>query len=353
MNTMKHLRIPETWICLGMSVIGCTALTAGDTARWSWGFYGEAYFQREASAETRPAFIYSHHRNGAAATNLALLQVARVSSRTAFRAGLMDGTYARMNLSAEPRLLQHVFEARLAWKPAKDGRSWLEAGVFPSHIGNETAIGLQCATLTRSLMADNSPYYESGLRWLHTSRDGKREGGIYLLNGWQRIRWPAQGVLPALGHQLTAQLWPGLRVNSSSFVGNPGTQTGELRVFHDAWLAWDFLPRWSLQSAFDIGWQRNSGTWQTGSVVLRNQVRKHWALAGRVEWFHDPNGIVIPLSAAGGKYVRAGSVNADFRASEVLLWRMECRWMQSPVPFPETARKDLLSFNTALCFQIP
>jgi hypothetical protein len=264
----------------------------------------------------------------------------------------MDGTYARTNLSAEPRLLQHLFEARLAWKPAKDGRSWLEAGVFPSHIGNETAIGNQCATLTRSLMADNSPYYESGLRWLMTSRDGKREGGLYLLNGWQRMRLPEKQVLPAFGHQLTWQLRPRLRVNSSSFVGNPGERADAFRVFHDAWLAWDFLPRWSLQSAFDIGWQRNTGTWQTGSAVLRYKVHEHWALAGRAEWFHDPEGIIIPASS-GGKNLRAASLNVDYQASEALLWRAECRWLQTPFVLADRSTRDLISFNTVLCFQIP
>jgi hypothetical protein len=352
MNTMRHLPKPETLTAFLALLVYGAALQASDTARWSWGFYGEAYFQRDAGSETRPAFIYSHHRNGTAATNLALFQVSRVGYRTSFHAGLMDGTYARTNLSAEPRLLQHVFEARLAWKPVKEGRAWLEAGVFPSHIGNESAIGNQCATLTRSLMADNSPYYESGLRWLQTSRDGKREGGLYLLNGWQRMRLPEKGVFPALGHQLTWQLRPRLRVNSSSFVGNPGERANLFRVFHDAWVAWNFHPDWSVLTAFDIGWQRNAGHWQTGSAVLRYQVHEHWALAGRAEWFHDPEGIIL-TGSSGGRKVVAASLNVDYKASAGLLWRAECRWLQTPFDLADRSTRDLISFNTALCFQIP
>lgn len=42
--------------------------------------------------------------------------------------------------------------------------NWLDAGIYPSHIGLESAVGKDNRTLTRSLAAENSPYYESGAR---------------------------------------------------------------------------------------------------------------------------------------------------------------------------------------------
>jgi hypothetical protein len=41
---------------------------------------------------------------------------------------------------------------------------------MPSHIGFESAIGKDCATLTRSILADNSPYYEAGVKIDITSK---------------------------------------------------------------------------------------------------------------------------------------------------------------------------------------
>lgn len=351
---MKRLLIPERVIFFWMLFIGSMPRALGsDTARWKLSAYGEVYFQREMEAENRPAFLYSYDRNGTAGTNLALLQLKRVTERTALHIGAMDGTYARANLAAEPRYLRHVFEARFAWKPKENGNSWLEAGVFPSHIGNESAIGMQCPTLTRSLMADNSPYYESGLRWLGKSANGKREGGIYVLNGWQRIRLPGRGIWPALGYQLTVQLNQVLRINSSSFFGNPGDNPGVLRAFHDAWMAWDFRPRWTLHAAWDMGWQRQYGSWQTASIVLQHRLPHDWVFGARAEAFLDPNGIIIPAPISTGTRIGAYSVNADYVISEAALWRVECRWMHAPFPLRTGGRQEALSFSTALCFQVP
>jgi hypothetical protein len=353
MNTMKRLRAPEGSLFWMLSIGLLPQVMGSDTARWKLAAYGEVYFQWEKEAENRPAFLYSYNRNGTASANLALLQLERVSERTILRIGAMDGAYARANLASEPRFLRHVFEARFAWKPKKNGNSWLEAGVFPSHIGNESALGMQCPTLTRSLMADNSPYYESGLRWLGKSANGKREGGIYVLNGWQRMRLPGHGVWPALGHQLTLQLNPAMRINSSSFLGNPGDNRGVLRAFHDAWMAWDFRPRWTLHAAYDIGWQRQAGSWQTASVVLQHRLPHDWVFSARAESFLDPNGIIIPAQTSIGSRIGAYSFNADYVISEAAVWRMECRWMHAPFPLRDGGKPEAWSFNTALCFQVP
>jgi hypothetical protein len=40
---------------------------------------------------------------------------------------------------------------------------------MPSHIGFESVISADCWTLTRSLLAENSPYYETGMRLEATS----------------------------------------------------------------------------------------------------------------------------------------------------------------------------------------
>jgi hypothetical protein len=353
MNTTKPLGLIKRFTCLVFACIAAISLSASDTTRWKCAAYGESYFQREAGADRRPDFIYSHHRNGTAAANIMLLQVQRLSDNTRINIGIMDGTYARANYAAEPRALRHLYEARLAWKPFDSGRTWLEAGVFPSHIGNESAIGMQSPTLSRSLMADNSPYYESGLRWLQESENGKREGGLYLLNGWQRIRLPGRNIWPALGHQLTIRIAPGLRINSSSFVGNPGNIRCAFRVFHNAWLAWDFHPNWVLHTAFDMGWQHRTGSWQTGSVIVQHKLHRFWAFSGRAEVFRDPQSVVLPSRGLRGTHVSAFSVNADFRATDAVMWRVECRWLHSTFPLKEEGDQCAWSLNTALCVQIP
>lgn len=91
---------------------------------------------------------------------------------------LMAGTYPQYNMSAEQGLLQNVYEANVGVKISKNHNLWIDAGIMPSHIGFESAIGKDCQTLTRSILAENSPYYEAGVKIGYTSES---ENGI-----WQR-----------------------------------------------------------------------------------------------------------------------------------------------------------------------
>ena len=73
---------------------------------------------------------------------------------------VMTGTYANANLAAEPGVLRGIFEANAGAKISKKKNVWVDAGIFASHIGFESAIGKDCWNLTRGILADNSPYYE-------------------------------------------------------------------------------------------------------------------------------------------------------------------------------------------------
>ncbi len=41
---------------------------------------------------------------------------------------------------------------------------------MPSHIGFESAVGSDCWNLTRSILAENSPYFESGIKLNYTNK---------------------------------------------------------------------------------------------------------------------------------------------------------------------------------------
>ena len=114
----------------------------------------------------------------------------------------MTGTYANSNLAAEPGVLKNIFEANAGVKISKKKKLWIDAGIFESHIGFESAIGKNCWNLTRSISADNSPYYESGIKLSYTSDNEKWFLSGLILNGWQRIQRVNGNNTPAFGHQL-------------------------------------------------------------------------------------------------------------------------------------------------------
>jgi hypothetical protein len=86
----------------------------------------------------RPGFLYNHSRHNEFNVNLALLKAAYTADRVRGNLALMAGTYAQYNLAAEPSLLQHIYEASAGMRLGPD--LWLDAGIFPSHIGAKSAV---------------------------------------------------------------------------------------------------------------------------------------------------------------------------------------------------------------------
>lgn len=110
----------------------------------------------------RPDFLYNHKQQYTPGINLAMAKASYKGKRLQVNVGLMAGDYARYNLASEPALLRHVYEANIGWKFSS--AISLEAGILPSHIGLESAISKDALTLSRSFIAENSPYYETGAK---------------------------------------------------------------------------------------------------------------------------------------------------------------------------------------------
>ncbi len=149
---------------------------------------------------TRPGFMYSHNRHNEVNLNLGFVKLAYASKKVRSNLALMTGTYANANLSAEPGVLKNVYEANAGVKISTKKNVWVDAGIFASHIGFESAIGKDCWTVTRSILADNSPYFETGAKISYTSDDEKLFASALILNGWQRIQRIDGNNTPAFGH---------------------------------------------------------------------------------------------------------------------------------------------------------
>src|SRR5687767_12481180 len=140
-----------------------------------------AYDFNNPGTHERPGFLYNHNRHNEFNVNLAFLKAAYASDKLRGNFALMAGTYPQYNLAPEQDLLKNIFEANAGVQLSKG--LWLDAGIFASHIGLESAVSTNNFTLTRSLAAENSPYYESGVKmtyevgskWIFTA---------LVLNGW-------------------------------------------------------------------------------------------------------------------------------------------------------------------------
>ena len=285
---------------------GADSAKAADPRPEFFGYVGVYYgydFNNPASL-ARPGFVYSENLHNQIAVNLALLGARYQGERVRGTFAIQTGTYPDANYAAEPGVFKNIYEA---WGGVRLAKSlWLDAGIFLSHIGLEGPNSRDDLTLTRSIMADNSPYYEAGAKL--TYDPGKRWlVSVLALNGWQVIRDRNQN--EAVGTQVQFRPSAKWLLNSSTFVGEgrnlPDSLGVRLRYFHDFYLTYDPSPKWKLALAFDAGWEERAGgqsgynAWQGGALIVRHRLSERTGAVARVEYFHDPAGVLAPTRAGG------------------------------------------------------
>lgn len=304
--------------------------------------YLETYYIYDFSNpdnHTRPDFLYSFNRHNEVNLNLGLIQVEYKTEKVRGNLGLMAGTYANANLAAEPGVLKNIFEAYVGVKISQKKNLWVDAGVFTSHIGFESAIGANTWNMTRGLLAENSPYYLSGAKVSYTSDNAQWFISGLLLNGWQRIQRVPGNQLPAFGHQLTWTPNDRVLLNSSSFVGSdyPDSQR-RMRYFHNFYGQFRLNDRLQVITGFDIGAeQKEKGSsqynlWYTPIAIARLKAAEKVALAARMEYYSDRNGVIINTGTPQGFQTFGYSLTLDHQITDTVLWRIEGRSLNSKDP---------------------
>jgi Putative beta-barrel porin-2, OmpL-like. bbp2 len=297
--------------------------------------YAETYYSYDFGKpqnHSRPGFVYSHNRHNEFNLNLGCVKAAYQKENVRANLALMTGTYANANLAAEPVVLRNIFEANAGIKISKTKNLWMDAGIFASHIGFESAIGKDCWNLTRSIMADNSPYYETGAKISYTTDNGKWFISGLLLNGWQRIQRIDGNNTPALGHQLTYKPNSKITLNSSSFIGNDKPDSvRQMRYFHNFYGIFQLNKKIAVITGFDIGAEQKSkgsrerNNWYTPVVIVRLSPDAKNNMAARIEYYSDANGTLISTGTLNGFKTWGYSLNYDYAVRDNVLWRIEGR----------------------------
>lgn len=309
----------------------------------TFGGYLETYYLYDLDNSTtsdRASWIYSYNRNNEVNINLAFLKASHNTSKTRANLALMTGTYANANLAQEPGVLKNIFEANVGVKMSKKHNLWIDMGVMPSHIGFESAVGMDCLNLTRSILADNSPYFESGAKITYTSSSEKWVLSGLFLNGWQQIQRPSGFTRPAFGHQVQWRPRKNILFNSSSFLGSASQDVeNRTRYFHNFYVQWSTKTEWTFVIGFDQGLERveqseffavsRSLLWFAPVFIVKNKISTNWSIAARVEQFYDPDQVIIKLYPRLPTNLIGYSINLDGQISDNALWRLEARRLSS------------------------
>lgn len=312
--------------------------------------YADIYYGfdfNQPSGNSRPDFVASHDRHNEVNVNLAMLRAMYDKDRVRANIGIMTGTYANRNMRDEPGVLKNIYEANAGFRLHKLQEIWIDAGIFPSHIGQETCIGMDNATLTRSMIADGSPYYEAGVRLSYTSLNQKWYIALIHMNGWQRIQRRPGNSTPAGGLQLTRRPNEKILFNISTFVGNDFPDSvKKMRYFIDLYTTLKFAKKFEFTANIDLGMQETLFTssnykydeWLGTALILRYKPTARTAWVFREERFYDPYSIILTTDAnrpGPGFNVWAASLGHDRRLSDNLLWRIEGKVYVADVPLFE------------------
>jgi hypothetical protein len=301
--------------------------------------YLETYFLYDSgnpSNHIRPNFVYSHNRNNEVNINLGFVKANYQTANLRANLALAVGTFMNANYSSEQSTLKNIYEANAGIKISKKKNLWLDAGVFPSHIGFESAIGKDCWTLSRSILADNSPYFESGAKISFTTDNGKWIiSGLYL-NGWQRIQRVEGNNTLSFGHQIVYKPHSNLTLNSSSFVGNDKPDSLiQMRYFHNFYAIYQATAKIGFTAGFDMGAEqitkgsKQYNIWYSPVVIIRYATTSTSFLSARLEYYSDKNGVIIATSTPNGFQTLAYSLNYDHLIRENVMWRIEAKGYSS------------------------
>ncbi len=328
-------------------IIGLLILYSGplfaqmDTSKSNLSFSGYAevfycYDMNQPANHKRPNFIYNHNRHNEFNLNLGFIKASYSKERIRANCALGSGTYVNSNYASEPGVLKNVYESNIGVKLSKKKNIWLDAGVFSSHIGFESSISKDCWSLTRSILAENSPYYESGLKITYTSDSSKWILSALLLNGWQHIQRPNGNNTPAFGSQITYTPNTKFTLNYSTFVGNEKPDTAfQMRYFHNFYGMFHISKKIHLTAGFDLGMEQKSkgssayNTWYSPVLIAKFILNDKWSISGRAEYYSDENGVIISTGTSNDFQTMGYSLNLDYYLAENAVWRIEGRMLQS------------------------
>jgi hypothetical protein len=291
--------------------------------------FGDMYYGKHWSNQNKKeSFLYNHKVNNKLRTNLLLLKGELNTKRFHATLGLMTGDYSQFNLAAEPTWAKPLNEAFIGVKLSKSKNLWWDAGVYSSFIGIESAISSDCPTLTRSMVAENSPYYLSGTRVVFTSDNKKHEAGVHVLNGWQRIGWDPSIVKPSLGAHYKYYIKENLSLMYGAFYGSIYPDSLSVnRFYQHVNVAWK-NGNWETWGTLDVGIE-SGYLWGAVQLMNRYTFNSHWSLSQRVELFYDPNNRCARVGANQETIIGGFTLCPTYQVSDHIALRLDTKLLQA------------------------
>lgn len=334
----------------------------------SWGGFVDTQYAFDFNSPPNGdrAFSTQPARSNEFNLNLGYLDVNIDAQKLRGRFALQGGTSVQSNYSGEPQrgsvsgpeLSRHIQEARLGYKISD--KTWVDAGIFFAHVGAETWISRDNIVLTRSLVADYSPYYLSGVKLTHTASDSLTLQFL-VINGWQNISENNTDKNIGTGIEYS---WDRFSVVYNTLIGNEVSpnlnglpRDSEFRHYHNLILRSKNAENFEWAAEFDIGFQEkpessNSSQWFGVSLMGRYKISEDQKVSLRFEHFNDPDQVILVTNRPESFNAWGGSLGFDQILEHGLSWRNELRYLRADADvFPKNTSdfsKENLTLTTSL-----
>lgn len=296
-----------------------------------------AYDFNEPRTSYRLPFLVNHNRHNEFNINLALIKFSATHSKYRANVALQTGNYATDNFATEPNAFKYINECNVGLSLNKKNNLWLDVGVLNSHIGFESAVSIDNWNLTRSLLAELSPYYITGAKLIYYP-NSKLELSALVCNGWQRIKKVPFNSMLSFGTQIKYTPTEKLLFNWSTFIGTDDADAvRRMRYFSNVYTQIAVTDKLGIMGGFDCGVQEKAKKsiyydyWYSPVIIARYKIKNNLFAALRYEYYEDKKGVIVPLASMGGnEFVTSGySINFDYNPISTVACRIEGRLLSS------------------------
>ena len=325
------------YLILFLSSTSCLFSQENKEVKITFSGFLETYYSNDfqnSNTEKKLPFMYNYNRQNEGNLNIGLLRAKVVFENGYGSFALHSGTYVDDNYANEK--MKYISEAYLGLYLDTSKKQTLEAGIMPSYIGFESATTASNLTLTRSILAENSPYFMTGVKYNYTPSAKWSFSGL-LTNGWQRINKPNKKTLPSLGSQLAYKPSDNATINWSIFIGDEPIETDlRTRYFSNLYFDFKWKNKFRTIAGFDFGLQKNlEGTsysnWFSPVVITQYTINSKWQTALRGEYYQDVKNVMI---ASTKEFKTFGtSLNFDYLPNSKMKIRTEARYFNSKEVF--------------------
>jgi hypothetical protein len=252
--------------------------------------------------------------------------------------GIVTLQYGDIPKSAWSASFNNIMEAHAGIRLLK--WLWLDAGFFRTHFGTEGLLPKENLLSSIAINTFYEPYFESGAR-LQILAGKKFIWNIYGLNGYNIFE--ENNNKKSFGNLMTLALNDHWNFGYSNYIGDDtpdGNPVSHLRFHQNLFINYQ-MQKLKVQTGFDYCLQEHSdltdidkaGTMYSGVFGLKYQFNEKFALAGRGEYFNDPQGYMSVLfrdksGELTGYKLWGATVGIEFKPTPDSYFRIEGRKLQ-------------------------